>query len=158
MRAAGRCDNSLTDWLRVIESPTAIPSTHTLYAPFSYSSSPSSQPRLPSHRLQAAEPLAEGSGGGNFVGARVTSDVAPLLDGLNLHVYSWYRDPESQPVVGAERGVHPEHPGSTMNGACVTGCVGVGVGAFQELYEGKGCGAYVGMAQRIAGASPLQIW
>ncbi|KAG2432171.1 hypothetical protein HXX76_009091 [Chlamydomonas incerta] len=66
--------------------------------------------------LQAAEPLAEDANNGNFVGARITPDVAPLLDGLNLHVYSWYRDPEAQPVVGAERGVHPEHRGSSMNG------------------------------------------
>ncbi|KAG2424160.1 hypothetical protein HXX76_014693 [Chlamydomonas incerta] len=66
--------------------------------------------------LQAAEPLHEDNNNGNFVGARVTSDLGPLLDGLNLHVYSWYRDPEAQPVVGAERGVHPEHRGSSMNG------------------------------------------
>ncbi|KAG2496554.1 hypothetical protein HYH03_005377 [Edaphochlamys debaryana] len=62
--------------------------------------------------LQAAYPLAEAPDGGNFVGARIPYDVAPLLDGLNVHAYSWYNDIEAG---GLRTGVHPEHPGTSMN-------------------------------------------
>ncbi|GLI60353.1 hypothetical protein VaNZ11_002475 [Volvox africanus] len=62
--------------------------------------------------LQAGNPFAEDGDNGNFIGARIPPDVAPLLDVLNLHVYSWFRPPE---LNGTMIGVHPEHPGSTMN-------------------------------------------
>ncbi|KXZ55128.1 hypothetical protein GPECTOR_3g28 [Gonium pectorale] len=63
--------------------------------------------------LQAENPFAEDKDNGNFVGARIPPDVAPLIDVLNQHAYSWYRDPEDNNTL---LGVHPEHPGSSMNG------------------------------------------
>ncbi|KXZ55117.1 hypothetical protein GPECTOR_3g27 [Gonium pectorale] len=63
--------------------------------------------------LQAENPLAEDKNNGNFIGARIAPDVAPLIDVVNLHVYSWYREPEDN---NTQRGVHPEHQGSSMNG------------------------------------------
>ncbi|GFR48118.1 hypothetical protein Agub_g9945 [Astrephomene gubernaculifera] len=65
--------------------------------------------RLLTCALQADNPLAEGDSG-NFIGARLPQDVAPLVDVLNTHTYSWYRE-----LNGTYLGVHPEHPGTTMN-------------------------------------------
>ncbi|GLC70243.1 hypothetical protein PLESTF_000947600 [Pleodorina starrii] len=63
--------------------------------------------------LQASNPYAEDDNNGNFIGARIPPDVSLLLDVVNLHVYSWYRPPD---LNGTQIGVHPEHPGSSMNG------------------------------------------
>lgn len=38
-------------------------------------------------------------------------DLAPKIDALNLHIYSFYNNDK-----GHRLGVHPEHPGSSMNG------------------------------------------
>ncbi|GIL99515.1 hypothetical protein Vretimale_4644, partial [Volvox reticuliferus] len=62
--------------------------------------------------LQADNPYGEDKNNGNFVGARIPPEVAPLLDVVNIHAYSWYRPPD---LNGTMIGVHPEHPGSTMN-------------------------------------------
>lgn len=62
--------------------------------------------------LQAENPLAETSTGGNYIGARLPADLAPKIDALNLHVYSFFNN-----ATGSRIGVHPEHPGSSMNGA-----------------------------------------
>ncbi|GFR48117.1 hypothetical protein Agub_g9944 [Astrephomene gubernaculifera] len=56
--------------------------------------------------LQAQNPMDSG----NYIGARLPQDVAPLVDVLNTHTYSWYRE-----LNGTYLGVHPEHPGTTMN-------------------------------------------
>jgi hypothetical protein len=61
--------------------------------------------------LQAHEPLAETATGGNYIGARLPADLAPKIDALNLHIYSFYNN-----ETGSRIGVHPEHPGSSMNG------------------------------------------
>jgi hypothetical protein len=61
--------------------------------------------------LQAHDPLAETATGGHYIGARLPEDLAPRIDALNLHTYSFYNN-----AVGQRVGVHPEHPGSSMNG------------------------------------------
>ena len=66
--------------------------------------------RLPC-ALQAYDPLAEGATGGHYVGARVSEAIAPKLDALNLHIYSFF-----SLMNGTRIAVHPEHPGSHMNG------------------------------------------
>lgn len=66
--------------------------------------------RLPC-ALQANDPLAEGPSGGNYLGARLPEDLAPKIDALNLHIYSFFHLDN-----GLRVGVHPEHPGSSMNG------------------------------------------
>lgn len=63
--------------------------------------------------LQADNPLAESANGGNYIGARLPADLAPSFDALNLHIYSFYNNATGQRI-----GVHPEHPGSSMNGMC----------------------------------------
>ncbi len=65
-------------------------------------------------------------------GARIPADVSLWLDGLNLHVYSWFRGQD-----GVSRGVHPEHPGSSMNGGDVRGSRGHDGNASRGL--GAGC-------------------
>lgn len=66
--------------------------------------------RLPC-ALQADYPLGESATGGNYLGARLPEDLAPKIDALNLHIYSFYYLDN-----GARVGVHPEHFGSSMNG------------------------------------------
>jgi len=62
--------------------------------------------------LQADDPLAEGTSyAKNYIGARITSLEADLIDGLNLHMYSFYKGSD-----GVRRAVHPEHLGSKMRG------------------------------------------
>jgi hypothetical protein len=59
--------------------------------------------------LQAAKPRNENSTWEkNYVGVRVTKDIAPFLDGLNVHHYSWKYLPDGKRIA-----VHPEHPEST---------------------------------------------
>ena len=60
--------------------------------------------------LQAAFPQNENTTSSrNFMGARITEETAALLDGLNLHLYSFAFDEE-----GARIAVWPEHPDSDM--------------------------------------------
>lgn len=59
--------------------------------------------------LQSAFPYEETETGGNFSGARIPQEVAPFIDGLNVHHYSYAHNAE-----GKRMGVHPEHPQSTM--------------------------------------------
>eukprot|EP01105_Mastigella_eilhardi_P008913 TRINITY_DN2136_c0_g1_i8.p1 TRINITY_DN2136_c0_g1~~TRINITY_DN2136_c0_g1_i8.p1 ORF type:complete len:594 (+),score=103.68 TRINITY_DN2136_c0_g1_i8:78-1784(+) len=46
---------------------------------------------------------------GNYIGTRVTSDIASKLDGLNAHAYSFVYN-----QTGARVGTYPENPASTM--------------------------------------------
>ena len=62
--------------------------------------------------LQAYDPLAENPSGGHYIGARLPADLAPKIDALNVHIYSFFNN-----ATGSRVGVHPEHPGSSMNGA-----------------------------------------
>lgn len=56
--------------------------------------------------LQAADPSMEQSGiFKNYMGARISEREAPLLDGINVHAYSYISDSK-----GDRRAVHPEHP------------------------------------------------
>ncbi|MFQ5445372.1 MAG: discoidin domain-containing protein, partial [Saprospiraceae bacterium] len=60
--------------------------------------------------LQAAFPQNEKTTASrNYMGARITEDIAPLLDGLNLHLYSFAFDGN-----GIRIAVQPEHPASGM--------------------------------------------
>lgn len=60
--------------------------------------------------LQAADPSVEKSGiFKNYIGARIPPEAAPLLDGINIHAYSYAADSR-----GKRRGVHPEHAHSTF--------------------------------------------
>lgn len=59
--------------------------------------------------LQSAFPYEETETGGNFSGARVPQEIAPFIDGLNVHHYSYASNEE-----GKRTGVHPEHPQSSM--------------------------------------------
>lgn len=60
--------------------------------------------------LQAADPSAETVGiFKNYIGARITPETAPLLDGINIHAYSYLTDRS-----GKRKGVHPEHAHSTF--------------------------------------------
>lgn len=60
--------------------------------------------------FQADTPEAPDASEGNYLGARVTADEAPYLDGLNAHVYSFATLPD-----GARVAVPPEHPESGMH-------------------------------------------
>jgi MYXO-CTERM domain-containing protein len=59
--------------------------------------------------LQADDASVESESGGNYIGARLPEDVVPTLDALNAHSYSFWND-----ATGERRGVHPEHPDSSM--------------------------------------------
>lgn len=59
--------------------------------------------------LQAAYPDAEYPMGGNYMGARLTQSEAPLIDGINVHHYSYTHD-----AAGTRIAVYPEHPESDM--------------------------------------------
>jgi hypothetical protein len=60
--------------------------------------------------LQAADPSAETVGiFKNYMGARITPEAAELLDGINIHAYSYITDQS-----GRRRAVHPEHAHSTF--------------------------------------------
>ncbi len=63
--------------------------------------------------LQATYPEAEKqeTGEGNYLGARINAETAPLLAGLNVHHYSYCTDSLGQRIA-----VHPEHPRSEMWG------------------------------------------
>ncbi len=60
--------------------------------------------------LQAVDPLAEKHGQWkNYIGDRITPQSAALLDGINIHCYSYTSDKN-----GKRRAVQPEHPGSSF--------------------------------------------
>ncbi len=60
--------------------------------------------------LQAVDPLAEKHGPWkNYIGDRITPASARLLDGINIHCYSYVARAD-----GKMRAVHPEHPNSTF--------------------------------------------
>ncbi len=59
--------------------------------------------------LQSAFPHTESANGGNYMGARLPNQIAPLIDGLNVHHYSYAND-----VNGKRIGVHPEHIQSSV--------------------------------------------
>ncbi len=59
--------------------------------------------------LQAVDPLAEKQGQWkNYIGDRITPESAKLLDGINIHCYSYVSAGS-----GKRKAVHPEHPGSS---------------------------------------------
>lgn len=62
--------------------------------------------------LQAGAPDTETAVGGNWMGARLTQNEAPLIDGINIHHYSYTYD-----NTGTRIAVHPEHPESAMHSA-----------------------------------------
>ncbi len=59
--------------------------------------------------FQSAFPYEETENSGNFSGSRIPQEVAPFIDGLNVHHYSYASNAD-----GKRAGVHPEHPQSTM--------------------------------------------
>lgn len=60
--------------------------------------------------LQAVDPLAEKHGPWkNYIGDRITEQAAKLLDGINIHCYSYVTGGD-----GRRKAVHPEHPGSSF--------------------------------------------
>lgn len=60
--------------------------------------------------LQAVDPEAEHTGiFKNYIGARVTQEMAAKLDGVNVHAYSYITGYD-----GIRKAVHPEHPISTF--------------------------------------------
>ncbi|MEZ4953508.1 MAG: hypothetical protein R2825_08020 [Saprospiraceae bacterium] len=60
--------------------------------------------------LQAADPDTEETDiFKNYIGARVTQEMAAKLDGVNVHAYSYITDYD-----GVRKAVHPEHPLSTF--------------------------------------------
>lgn len=60
--------------------------------------------------LQAVDPLAEKFGQWkNYIGDRITPESAKLLDGINIHCYSYLNGKD-----GKRKAVHPEHPGSSF--------------------------------------------
>ncbi|MCF8244562.1 MAG: discoidin domain-containing protein [Saprospiraceae bacterium] len=60
--------------------------------------------------LQAVDPLAEKYGQWkNYIGDRITEQTAKLLDGINIHCYSYVSEKN-----GKRRAVHPEHANSTF--------------------------------------------
>ena len=60
--------------------------------------------------LQASSPEAGNTGVvKNFMGYKLSEAAAPYLDGINLHLYSYYRNDQ-----GIRLAVHPEHPASQM--------------------------------------------
>ncbi|MEM9983793.1 MAG: hypothetical protein AAF804_01740 [Bacteroidota bacterium] len=61
--------------------------------------------------LQAYNPGAEATSNKNYIGARISATEADLIDGLNIHPYSFYKG-----VDGVRRAVHPEHNYSQMRG------------------------------------------
>ena len=58
--------------------------------------------------LQASHPVTNG-GQKNYMGTKLPEAAAPYLDGINLHLYSYYRNSEGERIA-----VHPEHPASEM--------------------------------------------
>ncbi len=62
--------------------------------------------------LQSGAPDTETPVGGNWMGARLTENEAPLIDGINIHHYSYTYD-----NTGTRIAVHPEHPESAMHAA-----------------------------------------
>jgi hypothetical protein len=58
--------------------------------------------------LQASHPVTNG-GQKNYMGTKLPEAAAPYLDGINLHLYSYYRNVEGERIA-----VHPEHPASEM--------------------------------------------
>ncbi|HHH49409.1 MAG TPA: discoidin domain-containing protein, partial [Saprospiraceae bacterium] len=62
--------------------------------------------------LQSAFPQNENEGlFKNYMGARITPQIAPYLDGINVHYYSWTHRAD-----GTRIAVHPEDPASDMRG------------------------------------------
>lgn len=60
--------------------------------------------------LQAADPEAETHGMfKNYIGARISKEVIPYLDGINVHAYSYILDESGQ-----RRSTFPEHKNSTF--------------------------------------------
>lgn len=59
--------------------------------------------------LQSHDPGAENAVGGNYMGARLTPALAAMVDGINVHHYSYTTDQN-----GTRIAVHPEHPESEM--------------------------------------------
>lgn len=60
--------------------------------------------------LQAADPGAEKSEVfKNYMGARISKEASQLLDGINIHAYSYAPGPH-----GHQKALHPEHPNSTF--------------------------------------------
>ena len=60
--------------------------------------------------LQAADPSMENTAiFRNYMGARISEEVAPYLDGINIHCYSYINNEKNQRVA-----VHPEHPNSSF--------------------------------------------
>jgi hypothetical protein len=60
--------------------------------------------------LQAADPSAEWQGiFKNYMGARITPQAATLLDGINIHAYSYVTNRK-----GRRQAVQPEHPQSSF--------------------------------------------
>ena len=60
--------------------------------------------------LQAADPSAETQGiFKNYIGARISPEAAQLLDGINIHAYSYVTN-----LKGRRQAVYPEHPNSTF--------------------------------------------
>ncbi len=62
--------------------------------------------------LQSQSKSSESATGGNFMGARVTQSEANLIDGINVHHYSYTFNKQ-----GVRIAVNPEHPESAMRGA-----------------------------------------
>ena len=58
--------------------------------------------------LQASHPVTN-DGQKNYMGTKLHEAAAPYLDGINLHLYSYYRTNEGDRIA-----VHPEHPASEM--------------------------------------------
>ncbi len=58
--------------------------------------------------LQAAFPSEETKGGGNYAGARITSEMAKSIDAFNAHHYSYASDENAK-----RKGIYPEHPESS---------------------------------------------
>ncbi len=67
--------------------------------------------------LQAYDPAAETTPElgypvfRNYMGTRITEAIAPYLDGINIHNYSFIKTKTGERIA-----VHPEHPGSEFNG------------------------------------------
>ncbi len=62
--------------------------------------------------LQSNDPGTENASGGNYMGARLTPAQAALVDGINIHHYSYTTDDNGQRIA-----VNPEHPESEMRAA-----------------------------------------
>lgn len=60
--------------------------------------------------LQAADPAMENTDiFKNYMGARLTAEAAPYLDGINIHCYSYLNQRDGQRIA-----VEPEHPNSSF--------------------------------------------